>query len=112
MEKREGKRTFSTIRHMILLSMVAGQRTINEVSSITSINWKTVDNHLIYLLGKGLVKEVFSSDYVRIFELTEKGTRYIDFRFGKDVELDKFVEMTNSDNHGKSDLIDDGEIKL
>ncbi|MBU0536003.1 MAG: hypothetical protein KKE20_03495, partial [Nanoarchaeota archaeon] len=43
------------------------------LSSETGINWKTVDNHLTYLVGKGLAREVFSSRFVRIFEITDKG---------------------------------------
>lgn len=68
-----GKRTFKEIRRDILESLSGGQNTINRISNQTEINWKTVDNHLIYLIGRGLVSEVFSSEYVRIFELTEEG---------------------------------------
>ena len=41
------------------------------------VNWKTVENHLTYLVGRRLVHEVFSSKYVRIFEITEFGQRYL-----------------------------------
>ena len=39
----------------------------------TGINWKTVEKHLTYLLGKKLIEEVYNSDYLRIFDLTDKG---------------------------------------
>lgn len=72
-----GKRTFIEIRKDILKCLSQGQNTINNISNQTGINWKTVDNHLVYLMGRGLVDEVFSSEYVRIFELTEAGKDYV-----------------------------------
>ncbi len=72
-----GKRTFIEIRKDILKTLSVGQNTINHISSQTGINWKTVDNHLVYLIGRGLVNEVFSSEYVRIFELTEDGRDFV-----------------------------------
>ena len=75
--QRNGKRTFSDLRTEILKSLARGQKTVNKISSETGINWKTVDNHLIYLIGKGLVSVVFSSPYVKIFEISEKGKQKI-----------------------------------
>ena len=72
-----GKRTFEEIRRDILKFLSNGQTTINHISNQTDINWKTVDNHLVYLIGRGLVNEVFSSEYVRIYELTEDGKDYV-----------------------------------
>jgi len=72
-ESNNGKRRFSILRNLILQNLSQGQKTINQIASETGINWKTVDNHLTYLVGKGLAKEVFSSSYVRIFEITQKG---------------------------------------
>ena len=72
-----GKRTFKHIRKEILLCMARGQMTINEVSNCAKINWKTVDNHLIYLTGRGLVREVLNSAYVRIYELTDEGKNFL-----------------------------------
>lgn len=72
-----GKRTFKNIRKEILLSMSKGQMTVNEVSIGAKINWKTVNNHLIYLTGRGLVREVLNSAYVRIYELTEEGKNFL-----------------------------------
>ena len=71
------KRTFADIRSLILLSLASGQKTINQISSETSINWRTVAHHLIYLSGRGLVREAFSSSYVRIFELTAFGKDHL-----------------------------------
>ena len=71
------KRTFIEIRNSILLSLASGQKTINQISTETQINWKTVERHLIYLIGKGWVREVFSSAYVRVVELTAFGKDYI-----------------------------------
>ena len=71
------KRTFDEIRNSILLSFASGQKTINQISSDTQINWKTVDNHLVHLVGKRLVREAFSSTYVRIFELTAFGKDHL-----------------------------------
>jgi len=71
------KRTFTEIRDLILLSLASGQKTINQISINTSINWKTVESHLTHLTGKSLVKEVFSSSYVRVYELTAFGKDYL-----------------------------------
>lgn len=71
------KRTFIIIRNLILLSLASGQKTINHISDETDVNWKTVERHLTYLIGKGWVREAFSSAYVRIFELTERGKEYL-----------------------------------
>ena len=71
------KRTFSEIRDSIILSLASGLKTINQISSDTRINWKTVQHHLVYLVGKGLAREVVSSAFVRIFELTEFGKDYV-----------------------------------
>ncbi len=71
------KRTFEEIRNKILFCLTTGQKTINQVSTYTSINWKTVENHLTYLLGKGFVFEVFKSDYVRIFDISQYGKEHL-----------------------------------
>ena len=72
------KRKFTEIRHFILNYLKnKKQSTLNNIARSTKINWKTVDNHLTYLVGKGLVKEVFSSPYVRIYEITEKGLEHL-----------------------------------
>jgi predicted transcriptional regulator len=73
LNKRGVKRRFDEIRHLILSILTDGQKTINDISNKTDVNWKTVENHLTWLTGRGLVKEVVSLSYVRIFEITNSG---------------------------------------
>lgn len=77
MKSGNGKRKFSELREIILRALAHDQKTINQLSSETGINWRTISNHLVYLVGRGLAKEVFSSRFVRIFEITEKGLMQI-----------------------------------
>lgn len=74
---RESKRTFSEIRDLILMTLGRGKMTINQLSCESGVNWRTVEKHLTYLIGKKMVQELFSSEYVRIFELTETGKGYV-----------------------------------
>jgi len=74
---KEPKRTFAEIRDLIFLTLESGKKTINQISNESGINWRTVEKHLTYLIGKKLVNEVFSSEYVRIFELTLLGGEYL-----------------------------------
>ncbi|MBI2148448.1 PAS domain S-box protein [Candidatus Woesearchaeota archaeon] len=73
---RESKRTFNVIRDLILLTVGNEKKTINQISTDSGINWRTVEKHLTFLIGKKLVIEIFSSEYVRIFELTNNGKSY------------------------------------
>lgn len=66
------KRTFDILRKKMLRAL-KGQKTVNQLASDTGINWKTVDRHLVYLIGKGFVIIIFESPYVKIYELSEKG---------------------------------------
>ena len=61
----------------LLSSMKDGQKTINQLASVAGVNWKTTQRHLIFLTGKGFVHEVFSSPYVKIYDLTDKGKKVI-----------------------------------
>ena len=70
------KRTFSELRNLILMVLLSGQQTTNQVSIKTGINWRTVEAHLTFLIGKGLVTEVLKSEYVRIFKLTDAGQQH------------------------------------
>ena len=81
------KRSFLKIRNSILLSLASGQKTINQISNESQINWKTVERHLVYLVGKGWVREAFSSAYVRIFELTAFGKDYLRRDVSKNVRI-------------------------
>lgn len=69
------------------MSLASGQKTINQISCETMINWKTVERHLIYLIGKGWVCEVLSSAYARIFELTAFGKDYVRKNVSKNVHI-------------------------
>lgn len=69
------KRTFHELRYLILTLLLQGQQTTNQISVKTGINWRTVESHLTFLIGKGFVSEVFKSEYVRIFKLTQDGER-------------------------------------
>jgi len=72
------KRKFSDLRELILVTLSKGKKTLNTLAGESGVNWKTTDRHLTYLMGKGLVVEVFSSPYARIFELTEKGKEFVE----------------------------------
>ena len=81
------KRRFIDIRNSILLSLAQGQKTLNQISIETQINWKTVERHLIYLIGRGWAREAFSSAYVRVFELTAFGKDYIRKNVSKNIRI-------------------------
>ncbi|MBI3035255.1 ArsR family transcriptional regulator [Candidatus Woesearchaeota archaeon] len=84
------KRTFIEIRNSILLSLASGQKSINQISSEAGINWKTVERHLVYLIGRGWAREVFSSAFVRVFELTAFGKDYIRKNVSKKVQISDY----------------------
>lgn len=71
------KRKFAQIRDSILFQLSFGKKTINQIAEEINANWKTVDLHLTFLLGKGMVIEVFKSDYARIYDLSDDGKKYI-----------------------------------
>jgi predicted transcriptional regulator len=81
MENGVSRRTFSILRSTIMLALSRGTKTINQIATETGINWRTVELHLTYLVGKGFAKEIFNSSYVRIFTLTEEGKKDISERF-------------------------------
>lgn len=81
------KRTFIEIRNSILLCLAEGQKTINQISIETGINWRTVERHLTYLIGKGWVREVFTSSYVRVLELTAFGKDYLRKHVSRSVRI-------------------------
>ena len=70
---QNSKRTFEDIRKAILECLSSGQHTINQISSKTRINWKTVKLHLDHLVSRGLVNNVLNCDYVKIFEISDEG---------------------------------------
>jgi len=69
MATRKRKKKFPEIREIILKDFEKGERTINQIASATGLTWRTVDNHIIYLIGKGLVEPVYVSKYVKIYRL-------------------------------------------
>lgn len=71
--RRAPKKKFTEIRKLILKDLSKGQRTVNQIAASTKLTWRTVDNHLIHLIGKGLVEPVFISEYVKIYRLKEAG---------------------------------------
>ena len=73
LSKTNKKKTFTEIRRKILIALSAGKKTINQISLDTNINWKTVEKHLTFLLGKRFIEEVYHSEYLRIFDLDTKG---------------------------------------
>lgn len=74
---RDAKRTFPELRDLILLTLGPKKMTINQIAHESGVNWRTVEKHLTYMIGKKMVEELFSSEYVRIFELTEEGRRQV-----------------------------------
>lgn len=80
------KRCFKEIREEILNSLLGKKNTINRISKITNINWRTVENHLTYLVGRGLIEEVLSTDYVRVFDITEQGRKFMKLTNGEYIE--------------------------
>jgi len=72
-ECRPPRRSFDGIRFDILDALNEKRTTVNDLSKKTSINWKTVDNHLVYLCGRGWAEKVFDSPTIKIFEITETG---------------------------------------
>jgi len=73
------KRTFSYLRHLILIALLKGPQTINQISINSGINWKTAENHLTHLTGKGLIALLYQTPYLKIYQLTDKGKQYLDF---------------------------------
>ncbi|MEK6849579.1 MAG: hypothetical protein AABY01_03340 [Nanoarchaeota archaeon] len=67
------KRTYKALRPLILKDFLKEQKTVNQVATDTGINWRTVDNHIIHLTGRGFLKEVFVSPFVKIYAITERG---------------------------------------
>jgi len=65
------KRSFKDIRELIRKDLEQGEKTVNQIASSTGLTWRTVDNHIIYLIGKGFVEPVYISKYVKIYKLRE-----------------------------------------
>lgn len=105
------KRTFDNLRFLILATLMNRRKTINQIAKDISVNWKTVENHLTYLLGKKKISEIFSSKYVRIFEISDKGKQHVKENISKQdiIPIKHFLETDNllvSELKEKSNTID------
>ena len=68
------KRSFDEIRMKLLKTLASNKKqTLNEPAVNAGLCWRTAKTHIVYLKGKGFAREVLSTPYVRIFEITEKG---------------------------------------
>ncbi len=73
LSERQPRRNFKEIRQIILRDLLIGQKTVNQIAESTGLTWRTVDNHLIHLTGKGLIEPVFISEYVKIYRIKKVG---------------------------------------
>ena len=78
-ESDKSKRTFLYLRHLILIALLKGPQTINQISINSGINWKTAENHLTHLTGKGLIALLYQTPYLKIYQLTDKGKQYLEY---------------------------------
>ena len=67
------KRLVSELRLIRLRGLSSGQKTVNQLSTDVGINWRTVDKHIIHLIGRGYASPVFISPYVKIYQITDAG---------------------------------------
>lgn len=74
------RRSFVEIRKILIRELARGNKNINELARATKLNWRTTENHLIYLIGRGYVNKVIDSPYVKIFSLTKKGKKAKEFK--------------------------------
>ena len=95
------KRTFKELRHIILIGLLSGQQTTNQISIKTGINWRTAEAHLTFLIGKGFVAEVIKLKYVRIFKLTPIGEEHARFLHQKN-ENDFLLQPQRKERHEKA----------
>ncbi|RJQ19967.1 hypothetical protein C4580_04755 [Candidatus Woesearchaeota archaeon] len=64
---RKHRKTYREIRQLILDAFDSGERTVNDIAQTTGLTWRTVNLHLIYLLGTQKIEPVFISSYVKIY---------------------------------------------
>jgi len=88
---------------LLLITLSKGKKTLNTLANEAGVNWKTTDRHLTYLMGKGLVAEVFSSPYARIFELTEKGRELVEKIYP--AGMLKFIKKEKKEGKGGNIII-------
>lgn len=75
---RQPRRSFADIRFDLLQAISTSRSTVNDLSKRTDINWKTVDNHLIYLCGRGWAEKVYDSPNIKIFDITQEGSENLE----------------------------------
>ena len=44
---------------------------------MSGVNWKTTNNHIIYFIGKGYAKEVYSNIRIKIYKITDEGRKFL-----------------------------------
>jgi predicted transcriptional regulator len=69
------RRTFEQIRKTLIRELSKGERNLNQLARATKVNWRTAENHLIYLIGRGYAIKTVDSPYVKIFRITDKGSK-------------------------------------
>jgi len=89
------RRTFDQIRVLILKTLEQKRKTINQIAKDIDVNWRTVDNHLSFLSDKDLIKEVFTSEYVRIFDITDKGMQFLKGSPKQDIHTAEDLDLSN-----------------
>jgi len=66
------KRKFEVLRAQILKQLKKGDKTVNELATAIKTNWRTIDKHITFLVGKGKVEPVIQTKYVRIYRLAKE----------------------------------------
>lgn len=98
-DPEKSKRTFLYLRHLILIALLKGPQTINQISINSGINWKTAENHLTHLTGKGLIALLYQTPYLKIYQLTDKGRQYLEYVKQKyQKEHIHHVDLENAEN--------------
>ncbi len=69
------RRTFEQIRKTLIRELAKGDKNLNQLARASEVNWKTAENHLIYLIGKGYAIKTIDSPYVKVFRITDKGNK-------------------------------------
>ncbi|MFT4303843.1 MAG: hypothetical protein ACMXYG_04715 [Candidatus Woesearchaeota archaeon] len=87
------RKKFTTIRNLILKSLTEKRKTINQLAKDIGVNWRTVESHLTYLSGKKHIIEVLSSEYVRIFDITDSGRKLVQ------EQKEKWLKSVNSSSN-------------
>ena len=71
------KRRFPEIQHLILSSFENNPKFRQEISNETGLYFSTVNLHLTYLKGLGLVREFSPHHTLMLYEITEEGLDFL-----------------------------------